>query len=176
MIRLAVAIVAGIFTAVSFASAARAADPVNIPFDVVKTAFETADCTTELKDEPRENVEELGGGFKLVEVYCWRAAYQAGSMFLVLEPARPEKARLMRFQWWSNKKLISLYSVTEPDFDPRTKMLKSFHKGRGVGDCGSIGEWKWNKGNFDLTRFWHKEPCDGQPFDDEKRWLVYRRR
>lgn len=176
MIRVATAAIAGFLAVVSVAGPARAADPVNIPFDVVKKAFETAECTIELKDEPRENVEELGGGLKLVEVYCWRAAYQAGSIFLVANPAQPEKARLLKFQWWSNKKLNSVYSLTEPDFNPATKQLKGFHKGRGVGDCGSIGEWKWVSGNFNLKRFWHKESCDGQPFDDEKKWLVYRRR
>jgi len=152
------------------------ADSIKIPFQQVEAAFKTAECTNELKDEELENVSDLGGGLKLVEVYCWRAAYQAGSIFLAVNPAQPEKARLLKFQWWSNKRLNSVYSLTEPDFDPAAKTLKSFHKGRGVGDCGSIGEWKWSKGNFDLTRFWHKENCDGQPFDDEKKWLVYRRR
>jgi hypothetical protein len=171
VIRIAFAVLA----VLSICLSARA-DGIKVPFKLVEAAFKTAECTNELKDEELENVEDLGGGLKLVEVYCWRAAYQAGSIFLVANPAQPEKARLLRFQWWSNKRLISVYSLTEPDFDPATKTLKSFHKGRGVGDCGSIGEWTWGNGNFNLKRFWHKEPCDGQPFDDEKRWLVYRRR
>jgi len=165
-----------IFAAVAIVGPVRAADLVNIPFKVVQAAFKTAECTRELQDEPRENVQELGGRLKLVEVYCWSAAYQAGSIFFAVNPAQPEKARLLRFQWWGNKRLMPVYSLTSPDFDPKTRKLGSTHKGRGVGDCGSAGEWKWTGMNFTLMRFWHKDACDGQPFDDDKKWLVYSRK
>lgn len=171
MIRIALIIF--IFAAASFAGHARAADPVKIPFKVVEAAFKTAKCTNELKDEELDNVSDLGGGLKLVEVYCWRAAYQAGSIFLAVDPKAPGKARLLRFQMWGKQRSTAVYSLTSPDFDPQTKKLASFHKGRGMGDCGGMGEWKWTGANFKLTGYWFKENCDGQPFDDDKKWRVF---
>jgi hypothetical protein len=152
---------------------ARAADPVNIPFKIVEAAFKTAECSAELKDEERTDVEDLAGLLKLVEIPCWRAAYQGGSIFFVVNPAIPEKARFLRFQVWDAKGPTWTYSLTDPDYDPKSKKLMSFHKGRGVGDCGSIGRWKWVNGNFVLAGYWFKEKCDGTPFDDDKRWRVY---
>ena len=158
---------------VLFAGHARAADPVTIPFQLVEAAFKSAECTNELTDEPRTDVEDLNGRLKLVEIYCWKAAYQSGSIFFAVDPAAPEKARLLRFQVWSKKGLVWTYSLTEPDYEPKTKKLSSFHKGRGVGDCGSMGTWKWLNGDFKLAGYWFKENCDGTPFDNDKKWRVY---
>jgi hypothetical protein len=155
------------------AMCARAADPVSIPFQIVESAFKTAECSIDLKDEPRDDVEDLAGLLKLVEIPCWRAAYQSGSIFFAVNPAAPEKARLLRFQIWTPKGLTWTYSLTEPDFDPKTRKLSSFHKGRGVGDCGGIGIWKWVNGDFRLASYLFKEQCDGKPFDDSKSWRVY---
>lgn len=154
-------------------AASRAAEPVNIPFPLVQTAFKTAECALDPKNEPRTNVDDLHGLLKLVEIPCWAAAYQSGSIFFAVNPAVPDKARLLRFQTWTPKGLVWVYSLTEPDFEPKTLKLLSFHKGRGVGDCGGIGEWKWTNGNFKLAGYWFKENCDGEPFDDRKKWRVY---
>jgi hypothetical protein len=57
--------------------------------------------------------------------------------------------------------------------------MRSFHKGRGVGDCGDIGEWRWNGKDFVLRIFWRKADCDGEPFEAEgsddapDKWRVY---
>src|SRR5262249_13910341 len=113
---------------------------------------------------------------KLVEVYCWRAAYQAGSIFFVVDPAAPDKARVLRFQYWSTekKKMDSVYSLASPDYNPETKLLSMAYKGRGIGDCGQAATWKWDGAEFRLIGFWSKPKCDGKPFDaDDKKWQVY---
>jgi|DewCreStandDraft_4_1066084.scaffolds.fasta_scaffold09279_2 hypothetical protein len=152
---------------------AMAADPVKIPFNVVEEAFKTAECTAGLKDEERTDVGDLVGLLKLVEFPCWHATYQSGSILFAVNPAAPERARLLRFQIWSANGLVWTYSLTEPDYDPLTRKLSSFHKGRAGGDCGAIGEWKWVNGDFRLTGYWYKDNCDGKPFDDSKSWRVY---
>ena len=151
MIRVAFAILA----AIALAGTARAADPIKIPFSVVQSAFKKAECTIELQDEERTEVEELGGGLKLVEIYCWRAAYQAGSIFLAVNPRAPAKARLLRFHEWSSEKnrLITAYALSNPSFDATIKRMHMGHKGRGMGDCGVAGQWKWTGRDFMLTRF-----------------------
>src|SRR5262245_584075 len=171
MSRIAFAVLA----VVLFAYTARAADPIKIPFKVIQAAFKQAECTTELQDEDRSEVQELGGGLKLVEIYCWRAAYQAGSIFLAVDPKAPDKARLLRFHLWSDetKRLVVGSTLSNPNLDEEKKMMSAGHKGRGVGDCGTAGEWKWTGRDFMLMRFWSKPDCDGQPFDDDRRWQVY---
>jgi hypothetical protein len=38
--------------------------------------------------------------------------------------------------------------VTLPSFDPKTNILTTNYRGRGMGDCGSITEWGWDGGKF----------------------------
>ncbi len=171
MIRLTFAVIALGFVA----AAARADDQIKIPFNVVEAGFKKAKCTNnDLQDEER-TAEDLGGGLKLVEVYCWRAAYQAGSIYFAVDPKAPEKARLLRFHVWSSKakKLTISYSLTDPSFDPKTKGLGMGHKGRGAGDCGETGRWRWAGSDFMLIGYWEKPNCDGNTFDNSRRWQVY---
>jgi hypothetical protein len=150
----------------------------NIPRAVITAAMKKADCSRPLKDA-LEGIEAstLGPKLKLVEVSCWLAAYQGGSILFAVDPAAPAKARLLRFQDFDGKKLRSTYSLTMPSFDEEKKVLRSFHKGRGMGDCGSAGEWTWGGAEFKLTGYWIKDACDGEPMEDEgdgaEKWRVY---
>jgi len=171
MIRFVFAVVA----VAALIAPAQANDPINIPFPTVQAAFKKGECSIELKDEPREEVQDLGNGLKLVEIYCWRAAYQAGSIFLAVDPKAPANARLLQFHEWSDRKnaLIVVTALSNPGFDPVTKVMSAGHKGRGVGDCGTAAEWKWTGRDFMLLRYWIKEKCDGEPFDNDRKWQVY---
>jgi hypothetical protein len=161
-----------------FAQSVTAQQKVQLPKALVEDAFKKAECEVEL-DEAIKDLEttgELSGGLHLVEVPCWRAAYNFGSILFALDPAAPEKARLLSLQRPEKNKLASTYQLSAPDYNGKTKILGSFHKGRGVGDCGSSGEWRWNGKDFELKRYWNKDQCDGQVFDTEtqsKRYLVY---
>ena len=46
-------------------------------------------------------------------------------------------------------------------FDPETLTLSSFFKGRGLGDCGTAGIWRWDEFAFRLEAFYAKSECDG---------------
>ena len=148
------------------------ADPIKIPINVLEAGWKQAKCDVELKDEEREG-DSLGGGLLIVEVYCWRAAYQAGSIFFAVDPKAPEKARLLRFPALERKKMVQGYSITSADYGPKDRTMGSFHKGRGVGDCGTATYWKWNGKDFKLTKQFRKADCDGNPFDEARRWQVY---
>ncbi|HTS39981.1 MAG TPA: DUF1176 domain-containing protein [Xanthobacteraceae bacterium] len=162
--------------AVIIASAARAeqVDPA-VPKNLIVEGLKKAECDVPLDDAVASaDVASLGGRLKLVTISCWRAAYNFGSILFALDPAAPGKARQLRFQIYAQKKFMQSYQLSNADYDERTRMLGSFHKGSGVGDCGSIGEWKWTGANFKLTGWWFKEDCDGEPFDsDDKTWRVY---
>ena len=145
-----------------------------LPASVMAAGMRTADC-----DEPADaasvvDIDDLGSGQSLVEVRCWRAAYQSGSIFFVMQADAPDRARLLRFQEPNDKgNLASSLSLSDPEFDPKTKMMSSHHKGRGVGDCGTIGEWTWAGTDFKLTNYWSKPDCDGELFEDDAKWQVF---
>ena len=151
------------------------AESVTIPARILEPAWKAADCDQPLKNEPRD-AYDLGGNLKLVELPCWLAAYQAGSIFVVFDPALPERVRLLKFEQLGDKGFVREASLTMPSFDPKTKTLRSMHKGRGLGDCGTLGTWRWTGADFKLTGFWNKENCDGRPFRAEKRWQVFPKR
>jgi Protein of unknown function (DUF1176) len=174
MLRFTLAIVA-----LAFATLPACADAVKIPKSVIAAVWDKAECTNDLKELDANNgyeAQPLSGKLVLVEVYCWRAAYQSGSIFFAVDPAAPDKAQLLQFPIWHTawKRLGTTYSLTDPTYDPKTKTLGMAHKGRGVGDCGEAGSWKWDGKAFRLTGFWSKPKCDGEPFDDgEQKWRVY---
>ncbi|HEY1544759.1 MAG TPA: hypothetical protein VGG01_20360 [Xanthobacteraceae bacterium] len=45
--------------------------------------------------------------------------------------------------------------------------MSSHRKGRGVRDCGTIGEWTRVGTYFKLTNYWSKPECDGELFDND---------
>lgn len=155
------------------------AQQVSLPKPLIADAFKKADCDVEI-DEVIKDLEytgDLSGGLKLVEVPCWRAAYNFGSILFAVNPKEPAKARLLRFKTLGEGgKLIDTYQLSSPSYDEKTKKLGSAHKGRSVGDCGSVGEWYWRARDFTLTRYWNKDECNGEPFDSEDqpgKYLVY---
>jgi hypothetical protein len=162
-----------------FAAAAQAQQKASLPKALVTEAFRKAECDVEI-DEVIKDLEyagDLSGGLKLVEVSCWRAAYNFGSILFAVDPKDPAKARLLRFRTvGEGGKLKDTYQLSSPSYDDKEKKLGSAHKGRGVGDCGSVGEWRWRGKEFVLTRYWNKDECDGEPFDNEDqtdKYLVY---
>lgn len=147
-----------------------------LPREVIAAGLKQADCEVPLDEVTELDPDDLGGGLKLVAVSCWRAAYNFGSILFAVDPKARDKARLLQFKMVDNKKLTTTYSIDLPDFDAKKKTLSSYHKGRGVGDCGSIGEWRWTGQDFKLTGFWSKDDCDGKVFDTgarDKKWRVY---
>ena len=44
--------------------------------------------------------------------------------------------------------------------------ISSFYLGRGIGDCGTRGEWAWDGSKFHLTRYTAMDDCRGIPSND----------
>lgn len=149
-----------------------------IPKSVIEAGLKTADCsvTYEEATEHLDPPHELGEGQMLQEILCWRAAYQYAGIFFAYNSASPEAARLLSFRFPQARGYESRSSVTSPEVSDKEKTLASFHKGRGPGDCGSAGEWKWNGRDFLLQRYWLKVDCNGKRFDPKRRpkeWLIF---
>ncbi len=156
------------------------AQKFSLPKAVAEQAYEKAECDNEL-DEKNKDLEfagDLGGGLKLIELSCWSAAYNFGSIFFAANPADLSKARLLQFRIPDEKnRIVQTFQLSNPSYDEKKQTLESFHKGRGVGDCGTSGNWRWDGKEFVLSRFWSKNECDGEPFFDDLtplgKYLVY---
>lgn len=65
----------------------------------------------------------------------------------------------------ANKTFYATTTLMGGNYDPETKTLATFSKGRGVGDCGQAGNYKWVEGEFVLSKYFLKEKCDGRSVD-----------
>jgi hypothetical protein len=53
-------------------------------------------------------------------------------------------------------------TAVNAQYDPQTRILSAYDKGRGVGDCGDSHEWAWTGQAFALTREAFMPVCRGQ--------------
>jgi hypothetical protein len=56
--------------------------------------------------------------------------------------------------WTGTSQLVNV------EYDADTKQLSTFAKGRGMGDCGTIGSWVWQGYGFKLLEFRSRDNCD----------------
>ncbi|MCU0754794.1 MAG: DUF1176 domain-containing protein [Xanthomonadales bacterium] len=102
----------------------------------------------------------LSDGRTLVQLLCFSGAYNFGSRLYLLDaegvpqllsvPVPQEDGTLAR-----EVDLINAH------FDTNRGRLHSFNKGRGIGDCGSVGEWAWTAEGFRLVRYSSFPDCRG---------------
>jgi len=171
-------LLAALALAASSAVTPASAAPATPPETVIDAALVEAECVFYYSDIETEiaPVGALDDGLMLVEIPCWMAAYQAGSILIAFDPDATENARLLRFPVPSADGFTDTPSLTFPEYDPETKRITSLHRGRGLGDCGSAGRWQWSAGSFVLESYWEKPDCDGElfdPFGEPEAWRVY---
>lgn len=116
------------------------------PFDLVRGAFESFD---------------LPEGNRLHIVPCYEGAYNYSKRLYVERPgATPPYQTLLFVDFWDEGGWVARDLLVNPTFDPVTLTLESFNMGRGIGDCGSLGTWRWNGHDFILQSFRFKAECD----------------
>ncbi len=57
-------------------------------------------------------------------------------------------------------------TLTNADIDAETGRLTEFVKGRGIGDCGSVGTWIWNGYQFAMIEYAYEGECNGRLADE----------
>ena len=111
-------------------------------------------------------VSALDAEHTLYLIPCWSAAYNFGwKAYVETAGGGVEPQYFADYSdysgWTGTPHLVNVY------FDPGFKELGSFYKGRGVGDCGSSGTWKWTGYLFRMTEFRAKACGDG-PVDENE--------
>lgn len=97
----------------------------------------------------------------LMEVYCWRAAYQAGSVFYLFDRSSGT-LRDAPFEMLDSKTGALTIGKNESvsGADAGDGAISGLHKGRGVGGCGEAVSWRWDGKAFRLTSQTFKSLCN----------------
>ncbi|WP_329835888.1 DUF1176 domain-containing protein [Stenotrophomonas geniculata] len=104
------------------------------------------DADVPLSNSPLQ-IQRLDAQHVLVNVQCWRAAYNTGDGYWVARPQAPFQA-----QW-----------VTSDAVDYADGQIIAAQKGRGLGDCISQNTWTWSGTAFVATSAVAAGLCRGVP-------------
>lgn len=98
----------------------------------------------------------------LVDLPCGNGAYNYfTSVFVVDEAGGVRPARFDRPPGMGEPSTDGTGDLTNGDWDPETRRLDSFEKGRGLGDCGSTETYAWDGARFRLVEQTEMGECRG---------------
>lgn len=134
-----------------------------IPDIVLAYHERTSDCEIYDHDRSRElgsHIEQLNPTSILYALPCTAHAYNVTYRLYIREIGEIGGIRTLYFAdyspdtAWSGTDL--LFNITvEGD------RLAAVYKGRGLGDCGTLGEWRWNQYEYRLVRYAVESECRG---------------
>jgi hypothetical protein len=116
----------------------------------------------------------------LVEIMCFLAAYQGNYQYFLYKNIDSEfTIKPLYFQLFSknNRNKINLKNIRHlggfPNYDQETQILTIYTKGRGLADCGSFSQYKWEQDRFKLLEYRLKSECDGNYIEPENYPQIY---
>ena len=120
---------------------------------------------------------DLGDGATLTLVACRSHAYNGYSLAFLREnkESEAEPLALPTLNWDGNW----VAEIAHPgiSFAPDTRLLATYEKGRGLGDCGTAAYYEIDSDlTVTLKTLWQKTDCDELPFEQSDRYRVYHRR
>jgi hypothetical protein len=109
------------------------------------------------------------GDRALVELVCANAAYQSVYAYVAYQPDGSwQPLSLDVFYPDETGQFVRTSEGTVgglATFDPEQGLLTVFSKARGVGDCGSLADYRWSGGELELETFRYQECSDsGEEF------------
>lgn len=136
----------------------------------VAALAQARDCREEVGDYLRDAAlaARLDARTELWGVPCSAGAYNVSYALFVSGPggANPRPADLPAPPG-ARREEVGDDWLTNPVYDPATRMLSHFPRGRGIGDCGVIQSWTWTAQGFALTEEKRMGDCWGMASD---RW------
>jgi hypothetical protein len=93
---------------------------------------------------------------------CTRGAYNMIYSFAVVDAKGA--ARRLPIRYASSAETTT--ELMNVDYDPATRTLSNFEKGRGLGDCGAVNTWVWDGKAFAPTAQDLMGECRGVSPDD----------
>ncbi|AVF35485.1 DUF1176 domain-containing protein [Rahnella sikkimica] len=125
------------------------------------TTIENNDCSLD-PSEREVHIFALSSDKALMTVNCDMGAYNLYALGFLVSRQSPYKmddlALTMPFKLGEDDQSPELINA---DFDPKTGLLTTYDKGRGVGDCGVSSRWIFDGKAFRLAAFASEPSCDG---------------
>lgn len=136
--------------------------PGAVPPSVMKVV---GDCEDMADREVQPLIARLAPGVVLFAPVCSLGAYNAvHGLVLADEAGRNPRAISLPLPAGADQASIS--DPMNLDYDPDTRILASFAKGRGLGDCGDELQWIWDGKAFQVLSMQVMPVCRGVPGDD----------
>ena len=125
-------------------------------------------CDSAAAEQFAPIIERLDDTHVLYGRACFSGAYNvAYDFFVAADGAEPVPA-----VFDAPDGLMDAAELINPGYDPATRTLSTFAKGRGIGDCGVGARWVWDGARFRLAGMEMMGICQGIAWDD---WpVVYR--
>jgi hypothetical protein len=123
------------------------------------------------------NIFVLNDRTYLIEIICFLGAYQSNYQYLLFDRTS-EEITVINFDTFDNStdnlKLTNTNTINGlTDFDVTEQSLMVISKSRGMGDCGSFAQYKWNFDRFKLIEYRYKKDCDEVYLPPENYPLIY---
>ena len=116
-----------------------------------------AECDTEPGSQGKPQAWRLSADKTLWQIPCGGGAYNFSGLFVVVDKAG--RAVLAPLEGAGDG------LATNADYDPKTRILTAYGKGRGIGDCGESSAWGWTGDAFALFRATVMPVCRGYGYD-----------
>jgi hypothetical protein len=123
------------------------------PPAAVKALVTKAECDAEPGSEGEPEAWRLSADKVLWRIPCGGGAYNFSGLFVVVDKAG--RASLAPLEG------VDDGLATNADYDPETRILSSYDKGRGIGDCGGSSDWVWTGETFALSKAAAMPVCRG---------------
>lgn len=156
-------------------TAAGAAEPV-VPDTVDRLMRADRECIDYDASHMRNAREtaQLTANHTLYLLPCYTGAYNVIYRVYVVDKRYPDELRRSLFAGFSDENgWYGKDSLINASFDPATRTLTAFEKGRGLGDCGSEPVYRWNEYDWRMIEYRHWGKCDGSRMP-EKWPVIYR--
>lgn len=122
----------------------------------IKALMAKAECDADQEFASSEpEVHRLSADKVLWQVPCWSGAYNFSSLLVIVDN-KGGGPRVAPLEGLSDGVAVNVA------YDPKTRILSAYNKGRGVGDCGESAEWAWTGQIFALTQEASMPVCRGQ--------------
>lgn len=123
------------------------------------------DCEDMADREVAPLIARLSPGVVLYAPVCSMGAYNAVHG-LALADESGKGARVISLPLPEGYGETSISDPMNLDYDPTTRILSSFAKGRGLGDCGGEAQWLWDGAAFQVLSMQVMVECRGVTGDD----------
>jgi hypothetical protein len=148
--------------------------PKHAPKSLIKGVLD-CDLDPTTTPDPDDTIARLAPGVVLWGPECEMAAYNETSIFFIGDEHAGHMRRVT-FPEPPGAEQASDDLLFNVGFDPKTQMLSSFSKGRGLADCGEVTDWVWDGKAFVVLSELTMPECRGVVPDDWPPLFVGKRR